>query len=124
MRDVRIAHAQVEEDVVPAPVAHAVEERFENDVHTGRGKPRVARPRASLARVVVDLPDVLRHGDAVVVRRDQRRRREDPLQPLALFGVEGIGLGRHPVDLIRESELPVIGARLEVLERSIRCPAL
>ena len=116
MRDVRVAHAEVEEHVIPAPAAHAVEERFEDDVDTLRGEAGVSGPGAAPARVLVDLRDVLRHDDAVVVRRHERGCREDPLEAPRLVSVEWVGLGRHPVELLRESELPVVGTRLEILE--------
>ena len=116
MRDVRIPHPQVEEDVVPAPAPHPVEERLQDDVDARGGQARVAGPRTAFAGVVVDLLDVLRHDDAVVVRRHERRGREDPVEPFGPVGVQRIARRRHPLELLRERELPVVGARLEVLE--------
>src|SRR5438552_4379646 len=116
MRDVRIPHPQVEQDVVPAPTPHAVEERLKDDVDTRGGQAGVASPGTALARVVVDLRDVLGHDDTVVVRRHERRGREDPVEPFGLVGVERIAGRRHPLELLREREPPVVGARLEVLE--------
>jgi len=116
MRDVRIPHPQVEQDVVPAPTAHAVEERLKDDVDTRGGQAGVAGPGTALARVVVDLLDVLGHDDTVVVRRHEGRGREDPVEPFGPVGVQRIARRRHPLELLRERELPVVGARLEVLE--------
>jgi hypothetical protein len=124
MRDVRVAHPEVEQDVVPTPAAHAVDERLEDDVDTRRRESRKAGPGAALVRLLVDLADVLRHDDSVVVRRDQRRSCQDPLEAFGLVSIERVGGGRHAAELPCEVELPVIGARIEVLEGPVRCAAL
>src|SRR5207249_10503109 len=53
---------------------------------------------------------------SVVVRRHERRGREDPVEPFGLVGVQRIARRRHPLELLRERELAIVGARLEVLE--------
>jgi hypothetical protein len=54
----------------------------------------------------VDLADVIRHDDAVVVRRGERRGREDLVEPFGLLGVEWVFLGRDAAELFASSNLP------------------
>jgi hypothetical protein len=122
MRDVRQAHAEVVDDVVPLPAGlrsdrrGAVHQAVEHRVETGLRHARVAGDVTTLAAVLGQVAEVLRDHEAVVVERDREVLVEEALHAL-LLGRTDLDLARRDaVELLRERELAVVRAGLEILE--------
>ena len=125
MRDVREAHAEVVDDVVPLPAGlrgdrgRAVHKAVEHSVEPGDGHARVAGEVAALAPVLREFREVFRYDEAVIVQRDREVLVEKPLYP-RLLALGDLHLSRgDAVDLLGERELAVVGPPFEVLEAPV-----
>ena len=111
---VRVAHADVVDDVGPLPAAlagdgrGAVAEVLEDRGQARAGEPLVARGQVRVADPLVLLGDVVRGHLEVVVERDRRVGREQAPGAVLLGLADVHHERRHPIGLGRESEGAVV----------------
>ena len=122
---VRLAHPEVGDDVIPPPrgvpgdARRTVHHVVEHDGHTGRRQARVRGVLAPGAVVLGGLLHPQREPDRVVVQADHQAVTQQPLRSLLLSGGQAGRVRGHPAGLRRQLEAAEVLARDQVGVRGV-----